>query len=202
MRPLIAAALALVVLLAGCSGGGQSGPTATAAAADTPTVAAPAEASPSAAPTTASTPPTPGTAASRTPEAWTPPDTPGPPVEDAPRANRISEVRFFGTRNGSGFSDFDLAVYANTSMGSVDRGGDDDPRGEPYFFVWIEGEPIARTRTVAQRDEGLTTVRITPAALAGFDPGRLEVRVALLEADDDGDDRFGTWNGSVTYRPA
>lgn len=208
MRSLTVVALALAVLLAGCGAVG-SGPTTRAATSPTtaaqtppPTTAATETPEPTETPTETAPPPT--------PEPWTAPDPPEEPIENAtPNAaangsasNRIDRVRFYGTENGSGFSEFDVAAYGNTSIFEDDPSGGDDRRGEPFYFVWIEGDPVARTDVVSLRNESLTTVSIPEVALSEYDPGRLVVRVELLEADEGGTDRYGTWNGTVEWRPA
>ena len=197
MRSLTVAALALVVLLAGCGGAGQSGPTTTDAASPT-TIDDP---GPSTPPTDTESPaetPTPTGTAPPTTGTWTPPEEPATSIENATGPNRISRVDFYGTQNGSNFSEFDVAAYANTSTAAVGDAED----GPVYFFVWVEGEPIARTEVVSRRNESLTTVSVPEAGLSQFEPGSLSVRVELLRAGEGGTVRHGRWNGTVTYRPA
>lgn len=197
MRPLIVTALVIVVLLAGCNGAGQSGPSTTEAPVQSPT------ATPTAAPTSTatSTVASTETATPPTTEAWAPPAPPNTPIENASETNRITRVRFFGAQNGSNYTDFDVAAYANTSTATFGGDVNDEASIEAYYFVWIEGEPVAREDVVSFENESLTTIPVPDAALAQFAPGELEVRVALLEADDDGDRRYGEWNGTVAYRP-
>ena len=197
MRTLTVAVLALVVLLAGCGGAAQSGPTTTDAASPTTTD----DRSPSMPVTDTERPagtstPT-ETAPPPTTEAWTPPEEPASPIENATGPNRISRVDFYGTEDGGNFSEFDVAAYANTSTAALGEAED----GPAYFFVWVEGEPIARTEVVSRRNETLTTVPVPEAGLDRFDPGRLAVRVELLRAGEDGTVRHGRWNGTVTYWP-
>lgn len=197
MRLLIVATLAVVVLLAGCSGAVESGPSTTDAAARSPTATA--TAAPTSTPTATADPTETATPAAT--ESWSAPPPPNTPIENASETNRITRVRFFGPQNGSNYTDFDVAAYANTSTATFGREVNDEASVEAYYFVWIEGEPVAREDVVSFENESLTTVAVSEAALAQFDPGELEVRVALLEAGDDGDRRYGAWNGTVAYRP-
>lgn len=197
MRPLTVTALAVVVLLAGCGGAVQSGPSTTEAPTGSPTATA--TAAPTSTPT-ATTAPT-ETATPPATESWSPPAPPNTPIENASETNRITRVRFFGAQNGSNYTDFDVAAYGNTSTATF--GGDVNDEGsiEAYYFVWVEGEPVAREDVVSFENDSLTTVSVPDAALAQFDPGELRVRVALLEASDGGDRQYGEWNGTVAYRP-
>lgn len=181
-----AAALALAVLLAGCSaalpGGGTSTLTATATASPTAT--------PTASPTPTATPP------------WESPRPPNRPTEVKDQPGRISGVEFVNRDpNGDGYAAFDLRVHANTTMENVDPAHGGSPDGEPYFLVFVEGELVTRTKIVIQEANGTFDVRVKEAALEQFDAGTLDVQVVLMDEDSEQDDRYGTWSGTIEYVP-
>lgn len=185
-RHLSAAALALAVLLAGCSGvalpGGEE-PTPTATATSTPT------ATPTASPTPTATPP------------WESPQPPNTPTE-VKDEERISDVEFVDReRSGDGYSAFDLRVTADTTMENVDPPDHGSPEGEPYFLVFVDGKLVTRTKFVVQETEGEFDVDVKEAALEEFEAGTLDVQVVLMDEDSQRDDRYGTWSGTIEYEP-
>lgn len=184
----LAAALALVVLLAGCGAALPGGGSPTSTATDSPTPAP--TASPTASPTPTATPP------------WESPRPPNRPTEVVDEEGRISGVEFVNREpNGDGYSSFDLRVHANTTMENVDPPDHGNPEGEPYFLVFVEGELVTRTKLVVQEANGTFDVRVKEAALEQFDAGPLDVRVALMDEDSAQDDRYGTWSGTIQYAP-
>lgn len=192
-RRLAAAALALAVLLAGC-GGVDVGQLGDSTPGDDAGTAQP-TATPGPTPTESPTP----TAT----EAWERPEPPNRPL-DIVDEGRIHEVRFVNTvpaSDGDGYADFDLAVRANTSMENIDPPEHGTPEGEPYFLVYVEGELVERTGIVVHDRDWNGTVRVRRAALDRFEPGTLEVHVALMDKDTQYDDRYGVWNTTVEYDP-
>lgn len=132
-------------------------------------------------------------------ESWTPPETPNGPIENK-EEERITDGEFINTveaQDGSGYTDFDIRVGANTWMMDVDPPKDEE--GEPYFIVEIDGQFITRTDTVPFRKEGSFTIPIPVAALKQFDAGTLEIRVLLLDEDHSRDDLYGTWTTTIEY---
>jgi hypothetical protein len=87
-------------------------------------------------------------------------------------------------------------VNANTLFQNVDPTPSED--GEPYFYVEINGESVARDE-VNLRQDGSFTIEIHPGALEQFDSGTLDVRVSLLDVDHKHDDRYDTWTGTIEY---
>lgn len=187
LRRPVGAALALAVLLSGCSavdlsglGAGSPEPTGS-----TPTATATSTATPS---------PT---------QSWLPPVPPNRPTQVKDEPDRISKVEFVNTveaSDGSGYADFDLVVHADTRMPDVDPPEHGTVEGEPYFLVAIDGELVARTRLVIMQ-EGTFQVEIHPGALEQYEPGELDVAVYLMDEDSERDDRYGVWTGSVEYDP-
>lgn len=190
--------VACLILTAGCTGG-RSGTGAT----DATTAAT------SAATTTATATQTATATATPTPEPtptaeWSSPTPPHRPTETADdQSNRIESVEFTNTvaaENGDGYKDFDLAVHANTTMKNVDpEHGTVD--GEPYFLVVIDGKIVERTKIVLQEDDRQFNITVRQAGLANFDPGKLSVKVLLMDEDTQHDDVFGAWSGEVEYNP-
>lgn len=181
-----AAALALAVLLAGCGGvalpGGGETPTATSTATSSSTTTP--MASPTATPT------------------WEEPQPPNTPTEVKDEEGRISRVEFVNReRSGDGYSSFDLTVYANTAMESVDPPDHGSPEGEPYFLVYVNGKLVTRTKIVVQETNGEFDVGVKEAALEEFEAGTLDVQVLLMDEDSQRDDRYGTWSGTIEYVP-
>lgn len=132
-------------------------------------------------------------------EAWTPPEPPNQPVQNK-EEDRISDGEFINTDkapDGSGYTDFDIRVGANTWMMGVDPPKDED--GEPYFIAEINDQLIARTDIVPFRKEGSFTIPIPASALQQFDSGTLETRVVLLDEDHSRDDLYGTWTATIEY---
>lgn len=188
-RSPAAVALALVVLLAGCStvvlpGEGPQTPTATDAPVSTATPTATATPAPTATPT------------------WTAPAPPNRPTEVKGEDERISEVAFVDREaSGEGYSSFDLRVHADTTMEGVDPPDHGSPGGEPYFLVFVDGELVTRTKIVVQEVNGEFDVGVKEAALEQFEAGTLEVDVVLMDEDSEYDDRYGTWSGTIEYVP-
>ena len=194
---LSALALVLVVVLAGCSGIGGSAETSpttdgTPAPTSTPTETP----TPTPTPTETLTPtPTPTPTPTAT---WSEPETPLQPTEDKREPGRIKQVKFVnavGAQNGSGYTQFDVEVTANTSFPNVDPQSD----GEPYFIVEINDKLVERTEIVPFHESGTFTIRIRQAALDQFESGTLEVRVTLLEQDSHYADMYDTWTGTIEY---
>lgn len=201
MKAPLAAAVALLVLSAGCSGLGpsSSSPTPTATT-ETPTTTRTTASTET--PTTTSTP-TATPTATPLPE-WSPPKPANRPLDDKTEEGRISEVEFVNTtaaENGDGYSNFALQIRADTRMEEIDPPEHGDVEGEPYFLVEIEGEPIARSDYLLQEDDTLFHVPIRKRALEQFEPGELEITVLLMDKDSQYDDIYGTWTGTVRYNP-
>ncbi|WP_323172038.1 hypothetical protein [Natrialba sp. PRR66] len=79
-------------------------------------------------------------------EDWSAPQEPNRPLEDKSE-DRIESVEFVDTEpaaDGEGYSNFNLEVVANTSMENVDPPEHGDVIGEPYFFVKINEGPGER----------------------------------------------------------
>ena len=206
MRRRISATVALSVLLvlAGCLGGvggvgGEMGPSTTA----TPT---PPQTQPSAGGGDASTP-------TATPDSGTPTQTyvaakpPNRPTQTATRkaaGNRIINAKFVNTEkssDGSGYSHFDIRMLANTSMEGIDPPAHGDAEGEPYAIVLINGKLVERTSYLEMRDRGRYTIDVR---MAGFEhndikPGKLNVKVLLMDQDSAHGDVYGSWSGTIQY---
>lgn len=187
-RLLPAAALALAVLLTGCSGfaipGGGETPTATPTATSSPTATSTATTTPTATPT------------------WEKPQPPNTPTEVKDEEGRISRVEFVNKEeNGDGYSSFDLTVYANTAMENVDPPDHGSVEGEPYFLVYVNDKLVTRTKIVVQETDGEFDVGVKEAALEEFEAGTLDVKVVLMDEDSQHDDRYGTWSGTIKYAP-
>lgn len=200
--------LVVAVALAGCAGGpfggGSSGddgtqsPTATPTQTETPTSTPTPTATPTATP-----PPT------ATPTAtWNPPPGPNRPTENKTEPDRFMEVQFVDVEraaNGSGVTNFDLDVLADTRLPNVDPGPEGTENrtgtGEPYFLVKINGTLIAQTDVVDQQRYGTYPVAIPGGALDRFDAGTLDVQVVMLDRDSHRDDVYRRWNGTIEYAP-
>lgn len=209
---LTAVALIAAVALAGCSGmgpmGGSSTPSPTEATqtttsqatttTNTTTTQSTPEQTATATPTSTPYVATPPTEPTPVPtETWTKPPTPKSPEDKG--EDRISSVKFINKKeapSGSGYTDFDVQVSANTMMQDIDPTPSKD--GEPYFYVEINGEPIAREE-VSFRTSGVFTIKIHPGALKQFDSGTLEVSVTLYDDDHKYHDEYGTWTGTIEY---
>lgn len=134
-------------------------------------------------------------------EPWTPPKPINTPTQDK-LDDRINDVDFINTvesSSGSGYSDFDLQVGANTWMKDVDPTPEED--GNPYFVVKINDVLVARSKPVPFREEGSFPIQIKTGALQQFDPGTLQIRILLLDTDKSRDDLYGEWTGEIKYRP-
>jgi predicted small lipoprotein YifL len=130
-------------------------------------------------------------------ETWTKPDTPKSPEDKG--QDRISNVKFVNkeeSSSGSGYTDFDIQVSADTYFSNIDPTPSED--GEPYIYVEINGEPIAREE-VNLRQDGTFLIEIHPGALKQFDSGTLEVSVTLYDDDHKYDDNYGSWTGTIQY---
>jgi hypothetical protein len=207
--------LVLVVLSAGCIG--ASGPIADTDATPTPTPGAQPDSTATETSTPEPTPtqtpeatPTPTAASTAepsptaTPE-WSEPQPPNEPEAkyDDTNRTRIFDVRVVNTEqstNGSGLSDFDLEVDANTSMEDVDPASHGDVEGEPYFLVYANDELIYRSDYVAFRN-GTFTLEIHPGALDQFEEGRLKLVVFLMDRDSTYDDEYDYETVRIEYAP-
>lgn len=198
-------ALGIIGGLAGCVGGGgqrNNGQTSTTTTTSSRTTTTESPASPSPSPTTSRTTtsnPTTTTSLSTPTEPWTPPTPPRQPTQDKDE-DRITDGEFINTveaPDGSGYTDFDLRVGANTWMKNVDPPKNED--GEAYFIVEINGQIVARTDIVPFRKEGSFTIPIPAAALQQFDSGTLDIRVSLFDEDHSRADRYGTWTTTIEY---
>ncbi|WP_123535461.1 hypothetical protein [Halosimplex salinum] len=229
-RILTVVAITCLVALAGCSAGPSLGdtttpdenstPTATdAAATDTDAADAGTDesetASTSATETSSETATASATAtetssetATETSESWTHPELPNKPMEDKtnassePRISSVEVVNTVASETGSGYSNFDLAVHANTSMPRVDPASHGTVDGEPYFLVYVNGQLLERSKYVVHDENG--TFEITMRKDGGFDrfdAGELDLTVKLVDRDSEYDDVYGVWNGSVQYAP-
>ena len=207
MRRRIPATIALVltVVLAGCAGGigGGSSTDATTTASTTTTSAPTESATDTASPTTATTVTAEPTATAT--KTYVAPITPNRPTETADEeGNRIKSGSFINTvpaENGSGYTDFDVQIRANTSMHNVDPPEHGDVEGEPFALVIVNGELVERSPYFEMRDDGTFNVSVHPDGLrhAGVEPGTLEVKVLLMDQDGAHDDVYGTWSGTIEY---
>lgn len=191
---LTALALVILVLIAGCSSidsltGSDEGDPSTVTE-DTATPSPSPEAT-----TVVKTAPGPSTTTE--PETWTKPKTPREPENKL--QDRISGAEFTNKKeasNGSGYTDFDIRVNANTSMEGVDPTPAVD--GDPYFVVEINDEIVTR-QDAYFREDGTFVLHVHPDALEQFDAGTLSVRVTLYDEDHEFDDRYDEWTGTIEY---
>lgn len=198
-------ALVIVVVLAGCSSIDSLTGSSTPETTDTPTT------TPTPTPTTTTeTPsPTPTTVVKTAPGSseWSPPQTPNKPTQDKMEDDRIDGVEFVDqtdAKNGSGVSNFNLAITANTTMEDVDPPDHGDVIGEPYFLVKIDGTPVERSAILNPRqDKEYETfnVSVQENGLEQFDPGTLDVKVIFFDRDADYDDVYDVWTGTIEYTP-
>ena len=195
-------AFSLLVVLAGCLGavGGEGGTgastTQTPPPPDTPT---PGD---GAAGTTTSAP-------SGTPtQTYVAPTEPNRPTQTATRnasGNRILAANFVNkvrSSDGKGYSHFDIRMLANTSMKRIDPPQvEGDVEGEPYAIVLVNGKLVERTSYLEMRDRGRYTIDVRMAGFAHNDigPGKLNVRVLLMDQDSTSGDVYGTWSGTIQY---
>ncbi|WP_254762156.1 hypothetical protein [Natrinema marinum] len=140
--------------------------------------------------------------------AWYPPEEPNRPLEHK-HQDRIESVRFVDKTpvNGTGgYSNFNLEVVANTSMERVDPASHGDVVGEPYFFVKINEGPgnrkiIERTGEVRMTDNGTFQIDVRPAGIEEFGSGPLTVEVFLMDEDKDWDDIYDAVGKEIRYEP-
>lgn len=202
-------ALVVAVALAGCAGagplGGSSGDTATPSPTNTTTQTPTSTTTQTPRPTAT---PTPRPTATPT-ETWTQPSGPRNSTDDKAEPGRFMKVQFVDKQpagNGSGVTDFDLDVLADTRLPNVDPGPDGTEQrtgtGEPYFLVKINGELIAQTDVVEQKRYGTYSINIPPSALSQFDAGTLDVQVIMMDRDSHHDDLYRRWNGTIQYAPS
>lgn len=201
---VIALALVSLVLLSGCSSidtltgsstPTEAGPTGTpttsdtAASTDTQTSTSTETSTP-----IVQTPPPTATAVPT--ETWTKPATPKAP--ESKNDDRIKSGTFVNkeSSNGSGYTNFDVQVNANTRMENVDPTPSVD--GEPYFVVEINDKIVTRT-DANFRSDGTFTLTVRPGALEQFDSGTLNVKVTLYDEDHKHDDIYGEWTGTIEY---
>ena len=192
-------ALSLLLVLAGCTGGIGGGSTTaeTSATTTTQTATVTETATETATPTATETAtPTP------TPE-YTTPQTPNRPTETADGGdNHVQEGKFTNkveSENGSGYSDFDVQIIANTSWRNIDPPEHGDVEGEPYALVLVNGELVERSPPLKLLGYGHFYLDVHPGALTQFEPGTLEVKVLLMDKDSAHDDVYGTWTGTIEY---
>lgn len=129
--------------------------------------------------------------------------------------SRISNVEVIHKEEASdgGYSNFDVAFSANTSMKRVDPAEHGTVRGEPYFLVYANGDLdngsrftdtsgtlIERTPVVSQEKNGDFAIEIHPEALdkAGAD-GKVKLMILLMDRDSDWDDIYGVAWVTVDY---
>lgn len=129
--------------------------------------------------------------------------------------SRISNVEVIHKEEASdgGYSNFDVAFSANTSMERVDPAEHGTVRGEPYFLVYANGDLdngsrftdtsgtlIERTPVVSQEKNGDFAIEIHPEALdkAGAD-GKVKLMILLMDRDSDWDDIYGVAWVTVDY---
>jgi hypothetical protein len=218
MRPrTLSLVLVVAVLSAGCIG--ASGPITDTDATPTPTpgtqpdsmdtgTSTP-EPTPTPEPTlTSATEVTPTPTAEPTPTAtpgWSEPQPPNEPEAkyDDTNRTRIFDVRVVNeeeSANGSGYSDFDLEVDANTSMENVDPASHGSVEGEPYFLVYASDELIYRSDYVEFRN-GTFTLEVHPGALDQFEEGSLKLVVFLMDRDSTYDDEYDYETVRIEYSP-
>jgi len=219
-RLLSTVAIACLLVLAGCSGAGPASgtdtatdagatpttdaPAADATATDTPTASA--APSPTATPTDGPTA-TATTTETETPVPWTHPEIPNKPMEDktdAEPGERIRSVEFVDTvaaDNGSGYSDFDLRIHANTSMERVDPASHGTVEGEPYFLLYVNEQLLERSDYVLMDSDGTFNLTVRESGLERFDESDLDLTLKLVDRDSEYDDVYGVWNGTVRYSP-
>lgn len=135
-------------------------------------------------------------------ESWSPPEQPNKPTEDKldDRINDVDIINKEEATSGSGYSNFDLQVGANTWMTDVDPEPEVD--GDPYFAVEINGTLITRTELVPFRKQGSFKIPIKQGGLQQFSAGTLEIRILLLDIDKQRDDLYGEWTGTIEFQPA
>lgn len=129
---------------------------------------------------------------------WSIPPRPNKPTEQK-HEDRITTVQFINkvqAENGTGHTNFDVLVIADTRFKNVDPSG--DVSGEPYFFVEIEDKPVARASVTFEKN-GSFAIKIPSAALEQFDSQTLDVRVSLLDEDSHSDDLYDTTVVTIEY---
>ena len=152
---------------------------------------------------------TPTSAPSGTPtQTYVAPTEPNRPTETATRnasGNRILAAKFVNkvkSSDGKGYSHFDIRMLANTSMKRIDPPQvEGDVEGEPYALVLVNGKLVERTSYLEMRDRGRYTIDVRMAGFAhnNIKPGKLNVRVLLMDQDSTSGDVYGTWTGTIRY---
>ncbi|WP_435362111.1 hypothetical protein [Haloarchaeobius sp. DFWS5] len=134
-------------------------------------------------------------------EAYDSPAPPNVPTEsNLDEGNRIESVELVNTAGSeNGLSDFDVRVTANTMMESIDPAEHGDAEGEPYFIVAVDGSRIARSDYVAMEENGEFVVQVHPDALTQYKNGQHEITVYLFDQDSEHDDVYGKWTGTFYY---
>ncbi|MCO8244385.1 MULTISPECIES: hypothetical protein [unclassified Haladaptatus] len=237
-RTSITLLLVLMLMVAGCSslGGNSASTSSKTSVSQTSTKAADSTASTSSADgggseststttseatqttTTAAATTTTTTTTTTSADSWTKPKPPNTPLQnkmDENDGSRISNVEVIHKEEASdgGYSNFDVAFSANTSMKRVDPAEHGTVRGEPYFLVYANGDLdngsrftdtsgtlIERTPVVSQEKNGDFAIEIHPEALdkAGAD-GKVKLMILLMDRDSDWDDIYGVAWVTVDY---
>ncbi|WP_248907968.1 hypothetical protein [Halocatena marina] len=129
---------------------------------------------------------------------WPKPKPPTRPTESKIE-QRITNTKFINKEqatSSSGYSNFDVQIFADTRLKNVDPEGDVD--GEPYFIIEINNKLVARA-SVTYEKNGSFAIEVPTAALKQFASGTLNVRVSFLDQDSQSDDLYDTWSGTIEY---
>ncbi|MFC6962914.1 hypothetical protein [Halocatena marina] len=138
------------------------------------------------------------TEATATESGWSEPTPPTRPTEEK-LEERITNTKFINKEqatSSSGYSNFDVQIFADTRLKNVDPEGDVD--GEPYFIIEINDKLVARASVTFEKN-GSFAIEVPTAALKQFDSGTLNVRVSFLDQDSHSDDLYDTWSGTIEY---
>ncbi|WP_254531838.1 hypothetical protein [Natrinema gelatinilyticum] len=144
---------------------------------------------------------------------WSPPQPPNRPMErkdveeDLPEM--IKSVTFVDkvpAEDGEGYSNFNLEVVANTSMEKIDPPHHGTVRGEPYFFVKINQGPdnqkiVERTAQVPMKEDGTFHIDVRPAGIEEFGETTLNVEVFLIDKDSEWDDVYDANAATIEFNP-
>ncbi|WP_435360531.1 hypothetical protein [Haloarchaeobius sp. DFWS5] len=209
------AAIALIVLLAGCLGGiGGGGDQTSESPTDAPTDATeePTATSPPTATTGDGTPTGTDEAVTTFPETTTAVPTTQPyqePIQpnrpfqtNESRPNHIDNVEILNKvdEDGDGaVSAFSVKVSGNTSWMHIDPPDKGDAKGEPFILVRVNGELVERSDYTDFSEEMTYTVDVHPGGLKQFDDGELDIEVLLMDQDKTYDDVYGSWTGTIEY---